>query len=55
MTNSDRYDRGLEKIRKIYGEAGENVIENLKDISPDFTRYIIEFPLATSTVEVVWI
>jgi 4-carboxymuconolactone decarboxylase len=44
MTNSDRYDRGLEKIRKIYGEAGENVIENLKDISPDFTRYIIEFP-----------
>src|SRR5919205_3656813 len=44
MTNSDRYDRGLEKIRKIYGEAGENVIENLKDISPDFARYIIEFP-----------
>jgi 4-carboxymuconolactone decarboxylase len=42
--NSDTYDRGLEKIRQIYGEAGEHVIENLKDISPDFARYIIEFP-----------
>src|ERR687886_1929876 len=42
--NSDTYERGIEKIRKIYGEVGENVIENLKDISPDFARYIIEFP-----------
>src|SRR5919206_1394228 len=42
--NSDRYDRGFEKIREIYGEAGERVIENLKGISPDFARYIIEFP-----------
>ena len=31
-------------IMQIYGEAGERVIENLKDISPDFVRYIIEFP-----------
>jgi 4-carboxymuconolactone decarboxylase len=42
--NSDTYDRGIEKIREIYGEAGEGVIKNLKDISPDFARYIIEFP-----------
>ena len=42
--NNDRYDIGLEKIRQVYGEAGEDVIENLKDISPDFARYIIEFP-----------
>jgi 4-carboxymuconolactone decarboxylase len=42
--NNDRYDIGLEKIRQIYGPAGEGVIENLKDISPDFARYIIEFP-----------
>ena len=42
--NNDRYHRGLEKISEIYGEAGERVIENLKDISPDFARYIIEFP-----------
>jgi 4-carboxymuconolactone decarboxylase len=42
--NNDRYDIGLEKIRQVYGQTGEGVIENLKDISPDFARYIIEFP-----------
>ena len=42
--NNDKYDRGIEKIREIYGEAGEGVIKNLKDISPEFARYIIEFP-----------
>ena len=42
--NNDRYDIGLEKIRQVYGEAGEDVIKNLKDISPEFARYIIEFP-----------
>jgi 4-carboxymuconolactone decarboxylase len=42
--NNDRYDIGLEKIRQVYGQAGEGVIENLKDISPDFARYIVEFP-----------
>ena len=42
--NNDRYDIGLEKIRQVYGQAGEGVFEKLKDISPDFARYIIEFP-----------
>jgi len=42
--NNDRYDIGLEKIKQVYGQAGEGVIENLKEISPDFARYIIEFP-----------
>jgi 4-carboxymuconolactone decarboxylase len=42
--NNDRYDRGLEKLKEIDGQAGERVIESLKDISPDFARYIIEFP-----------
>ena len=41
---NDRYDIGLEKIRQVYGQAGKGVIEKLKDISPDFARYIIEFP-----------
>jgi 4-carboxymuconolactone decarboxylase len=40
---SDRYDRGFEKLKEIDGEAGERVIESLKDISPDFARYLIEF------------
>ncbi|MFL6455820.1 MAG: carboxymuconolactone decarboxylase family protein [Nitrososphaeraceae archaeon] len=42
--SNDRYNRGFEKLKEIDGEAGEHVIESLKDISPDFARYIIEFP-----------
>ncbi len=40
----DRYVRGWEKLKEIDGEAGERVIESLKDIAPDLGRYIIEFP-----------
>jgi 4-carboxymuconolactone decarboxylase len=40
----DTYDRGFEKLKEIDGEAGERVIDSLKDFSPDFARYIIEFP-----------
>jgi len=39
----DRYERGWEKLKEIDGEAGEWVIESLKDISPDLGRYTIEF------------
>ncbi|MCQ2995436.1 carboxymuconolactone decarboxylase family protein [Pseudomonas syringae] len=41
---SERYARGLAKLREIDGQAGENVIESLKDIAPDFARLLIEFP-----------
>jgi 4-carboxymuconolactone decarboxylase len=40
----DRYARGWEKLKEIDGEAGEKVIESLKDIAPDLARYTIEFP-----------
>jgi len=40
----DRYRRGWEKLKEVDGEAGEKVIESLKDIAPDFARYVIEFP-----------
>jgi 4-carboxymuconolactone decarboxylase len=40
----DRYELGLEKLKEIDGDAGENVIESLKDIAPDLARYTIEFP-----------
>lgn len=39
-----RYERGLQKLSEIDGEAGERVIESLADIAPDFARYLIEFP-----------
>jgi 4-carboxymuconolactone decarboxylase len=44
MTNENRYERGLAKLREIDGEAGERVIQSLADIAPDFARYIVEFP-----------
>jgi 4-carboxymuconolactone decarboxylase len=44
MDTQDRYQRGLKKLQEIDGEAGERVIESLKDIAPDLARYVIEFP-----------
>jgi 4-carboxymuconolactone decarboxylase len=43
MTSS-RYDRGLAKLHEIDGEAGAKVISSLREIAPDFARYLIEFP-----------
>lgn len=43
MTAS-RYEAGLAKLHEIDGDAGVNVIESLRDIAPDFARYLIEFP-----------
>lgn len=42
--NSERYVRGWAKLNEIDGEQGEQVIERLRDIAPDFAKYLIEFP-----------
>jgi 4-carboxymuconolactone decarboxylase len=34
----------MKKLKEIDGEAGEKVIESLKDIAPDLAQYTIEFP-----------
>ncbi|MCX5856074.1 MAG: carboxymuconolactone decarboxylase family protein [Deltaproteobacteria bacterium] len=44
MNKQDRYQQGWEKLKEVDGEAGERVIESLKDIAPDFARLLIEFP-----------
>lgn len=41
---TDRYKRGLKKLKEVDANAGEQVIERLKDIAPDLARYVIEFP-----------
>ncbi len=41
---NERYKRGWEKLKEVDGEAGEKVIQALKDIAPDLARYVIEFP-----------
>ncbi|KXU36975.1 carboxymuconolactone decarboxylase [Cephaloticoccus primus] len=43
MKQSERYQLGWEKLKEIDGEAGEKVINSLKDISPDLGRFIIEY------------
>ena len=42
--DNDRFERGLKKLAEIDGEAGQRVIESLKEIAPDLSRYVIEFP-----------
>ncbi|WP_240911432.1 carboxymuconolactone decarboxylase family protein [Yeosuana marina] len=42
-TKSERFERGWEKLKEIDGEAGEKVIESLKDVSPDLGTFIIEY------------
>jgi 4-carboxymuconolactone decarboxylase len=44
MKDNDRYARGWERLKQLDDKAGEKIIENLKDIAPDFARYVIEFP-----------
>ena len=43
-TPNERYDRGLKALSAIDGHAGENVVNSLADIAPDFATYLIEFP-----------
>lgn len=42
--NNTRYQQGWAKLKEIDGQAGEKVIESLRDIAPDFARMLIEFP-----------
>jgi 4-carboxymuconolactone decarboxylase len=44
LTPQTRYDRGLARLHEIDGDAGVKVIEAMRDIAPDFARYLIEFP-----------
>ncbi len=40
---SERFKAGWGKLKEIDGEAGEKVIESLKDIAPDLGKFIIEY------------
>lgn len=45
-TARQRYARGLAELTRIDGHAGEQVIEALAPISPDFARLLVEFSFA---------
>ncbi len=42
-TPVSRYERGVRALGEIDGQAGQNVIDALQDIAPDFANYIIEY------------
>lgn len=41
--SDDRYERGWRKLAEVDGNAGQQVIEALKDIAPDLGRYVVEY------------
>ena len=43
MTN-ERYEKGLETLKKISGNAAERINDLLKDVCPDMARLVVEFP-----------
>ena len=42
-----RLEQGIKNLKKIDGEAGERVIENLETIAPDVGRYILAISIIT--------
>jgi 4-carboxymuconolactone decarboxylase len=43
IENDNRFQTGLEQFREIDGEAIEKIIDELKDVSPDLGKFIIEY------------
>ena len=43
--DNERYQRGWDKLKEVDGLAGQQVIDSLRDIAPDFARLLIEFPV----------
>ena len=44
MQQSERFQRGWQRLREVDGEVGERVVAALADIAPDFATYLVEFP-----------
>lgn len=44
QTTETRLERGKRALAEIDGQAGQNVIDALSDIAPDFATYLFEFP-----------
>ena len=40
----ERYQRGLQRLDEITRGDGQAVLDALTRISPDFTRYVVEYP-----------
>jgi 4-carboxymuconolactone decarboxylase len=40
---SERFERGWQRLMEVDAEGGERVIESLEDVAPDLGRYVVEF------------
>jgi len=47
MDDEGRYRRGWERLEEMDPGAAPELTGRLKEIAPDFARYIIEFPFGT--------
>ena len=43
MDNTDRYERGLAKLREVYGERALMLVAALGEVAPDLSRFVVEF------------
>jgi 4-carboxymuconolactone decarboxylase len=43
MDTADRYERGLTKLKEIYGDRAHMLVASLEEVVPDLARYVVEF------------
>ena len=43
MDKGDRYERGLAKLKEIYGDRAQILVAALGEVAPDLSRYVVEF------------
>jgi 4-carboxymuconolactone decarboxylase len=43
IEQSERFQRGWQRLMEVDAESGTRVIESLKDVAPDLGRYVVEF------------
>ena len=43
MDSADRFERGLAKLKEIYGDRAEMLVAALGEVAPDLGRYVVEF------------
>lgn len=44
MNDGKRHETGMAMLGRIDGDGGRRVVESLREIAPDFGRYLVEFP-----------
>ncbi|GAA0574579.1 carboxymuconolactone decarboxylase family protein [Caenispirillum bisanense] len=40
----ERFTRGLDRLRQLHGVVGDDFLDDLRAVAPDFARMVVEFP-----------